>query len=46
MEIEKLEALNKNGFNFDAFMTISQEVKFDLNWWLTNLGHTVAPIMT
>jgi hypothetical protein len=44
MEIDKLQALACNRFDFDAFMWISDTVKSDLTWWLENLGHTKAHI--
>jgi hypothetical protein len=40
LEIEKLEALSCNKFNFDAYMVVSTAIKCDLHWWLNNLGHT------
>jgi hypothetical protein len=45
MEIDKLEALNAHAFDFDAFMSISDTVKLDLQWWLDNLDSVVAPIL-
>ena len=44
MEIEKLQALGCNRFDFDANMLISGIIQSDLSWWLRNLGHTHAPI--
>ena len=40
MEIDKLQALGCNRFDFDKFMTVSEIVRSDLQWWLTHLGHT------
>jgi hypothetical protein len=38
LEIEKTFALQQNCFNFDAFMTVSQDVQTDLKWWLTQVS--------
>ena len=38
LEIEKIAALQANRFNFDAYMSISDKVKIDLQWWLDNLS--------
>ena len=40
MEIDKLQALSCNRFDFDGFMNVSEVVRTDLHWWLNHLGHT------
>jgi hypothetical protein len=44
LEIEKIQALQNNVFNFDANMTISTMVRQDLNWCLDNLHLVHADI--
>jgi hypothetical protein len=44
LEIEKIWALQRNQFNFDATMSISATVKQDLHWWLDNLASLQADI--
>ena len=35
LEIDKIEALSKNGMNFDAHMNLSHLARQDLRWWIT-----------
>ena len=44
IECEKNAALTANHDNFDARMSLSDQAKADLNWWLTNLQYASAPI--
>ena len=37
LEKDKIEALKDNFGNFNKFMTVSQEGKQDLQWWVTNV---------
>ena len=37
MEREKLYALNKSQGNYNKYMTISEDVKTDINWWLQKI---------
>ena len=44
LEIEKSAALRQNAFNFDATMSISQQCKEQLQWWLIDLDKTEQPV--
>lgn len=37
LEKEKILALSRNAGNFDAFMSLSQEAKTELTWWIDHL---------
>ena len=43
-EIEKLRALSKNSYNYDAFMQLSVASKVELRWWLDNLDTIKKPV--
>ena len=45
LEIEKISALQRNQFDFDAPMTISHRIQTDLKWWLNNLDSLQANIL-
>ena len=44
IEYEKSLALAENDGNFEGKMTFSNEVISDLNWWVTHLPLSVAPM--
>lgn len=37
IEKDKTQALNQNAGNFDAYMTLTDEAKTELQWWVTNV---------
>ncbi|KXJ06916.1 hypothetical protein AC249_AIPGENE11513 [Exaiptasia diaphana] len=37
LEISKIQALKAGAGNFDTMMTINEDMKTDLNWWIKNL---------
>ena len=44
LENDKISALKNNFGDFDKLMTLSDDAKNDLKWWLTNLPTLSAPI--
>ena len=44
LEIEKLESLRRNCFNFEAKMTLSNTSIEDLKWWLSNIQKFPKPV--
>ena len=44
MEIEKIQALKDNHFDYEGTIIVSQEVKRDLTWWEQNLQTIYAHI--
>ena len=43
---DKIAALKQNRGNFEAHMTLSQQSKQDLKWWIANLPTAYKPIKT
>ena len=41
----KLNSLKKANYNYDGILTVSQEVKQDIVWWIDNLVSIKAPII-
>ena len=44
IETEKNAALTAGGGNFDARMVLSKDAISDLNWWISNMPISVAPM--
>lgn len=44
LEIEKLENLRMNFFNFESSMQISESCREDLQWWLKNIQKFPKPV--
>ena len=44
LDNEKSAALKTNHGNFDATMTVSQNAKSDIDWWIENVEYTANPI--
>lgn len=45
LEKAKIMALQYNKGHFDRKMTLTQEAKSELKWWITNLGSAFSPIV-
>ena len=46
LEHNKIETLQANKGDYDAFMTLSQEARADLHWWAQNVTSAFRNIMT
>ena len=46
IENDKIAAVKMHRGNYDKNMTLSQNAKTDLQWWLHNIDGTSAPIQT
>jgi len=45
LEHNKIEALQAHKGDYDAFMTLSQEARADLHWWVQNVTSSFRNIM-
>lgn len=43
-EKERLRALEANYYNFEAIMTVSEELEEDFTWWKKNILFASAPM--
>ena len=44
LERDKVQALAKSRGDFDAWMTLSQESRDEIEWWLVNIGKSGRPV--